>query len=169
MTDSERPRAYLDRPHGGNGRFGPSIDTAIRDGQAARMRTDGKTYTEIAAALGYASRGAAHDAVARAMRAARAKPGEELIETEAARLDALYDEALAVLDRDHITVSNGRVVVGDDGQPVLDDGPKLAALRELRAIRESYRKLIGLDSAQKLDLSGGVKYEIVGVAPEDLT
>lgn len=156
------------RPRGTAGRFAPNFETAQRDGEAARLRMRGKTYQEIADTLGYASKGSAHDAVARAIRAARVGPTQEAIEVEAGRLEALYEEALGVLEREHVTVSNGRVVVDDTGATIPDDGPRLAAIRELRAIRESYRKLLGLDQPAKVDMSGGVKYEIVGINPEDI-
>ncbi|MFE3387346.1 hypothetical protein [Streptomyces anulatus] len=58
--------------------------------------------------------------------------------------------ALEVLEWDHIMVSHGKVVKDDDGVPLLDDGPKSAAIRELRTIRESYRKLFGADAPSRV-------------------
>ncbi len=40
--------------------------------------------------------------------------------------------------------------------------------REMRAIRESYRKLLGVDQPTQVAVSGAVRYEVVGVNPEDL-
>jgi hypothetical protein len=161
MSNEEQPRD-------GNGGF-LSVNASVqRDADASRLRSEGKTYQQIADALGYHDRGHAWRGIQRARRAILREPAEELIQVESARLDELYVAALDVLDRDHPTVSNGRVMYGDDGRPVLDDGPKLAALRELRQIRESYRKLHGLDQPAKMEMSGGVKYEIVGVDPESL-
>jgi len=149
MTSSD-PRA---RPHSGKGRFVRSLDTAERDAQAARLRSQGRTYREIAEELGFASRGAAHDAVARALHAVVKDDAEALRAREAERLDGLYEEALAVLEREHFAHSHGRLVYDADGRPLLDDGPKLAALREMRQIRESYRRLHGLDAAQTADVT----------------
>lgn len=148
MTSSD-PRA---RPHSGKGRFVRSLDTAERDAQAARLRSQGRTYREIAEELGFASRGAAHDAVARALHAVVKDDAEALRQREAERLDGLYEEALAVLERTHYAHSHGRLVYDDDGRPLQDDGPKLAAIRELRTLRESYRKLYGLDAPQRLSV-----------------
>ncbi|MFG3510239.1 hypothetical protein ACGF5F_32605 [Streptomyces sp. NPDC047821] len=151
-----------------NGRFDSNIDHAERAAKAARLAADGKSYTDIAAELGYADKSGAWRAVQRAKASVMETPALELIQVEAAQLDSLYVEALDILGRDHVAVSQGRVVKDDDGNPILDDGPKLAALRELRSIRESYRKLLGLDAATKTEVSGGVKYEIVGVDMDQL-
>lgn len=152
----------------GHGRFIDSPATAERDAQAARLRADGRTYQQIADELGYADRGEAWRGVNRARQSVLKEPAEALIRAEAAQLDELYVAALEVLERDHITVSHGEVVM-HNGEPVLDDGPKLAAIRELRQIRESFRKLHGLDAEKKVNVSGGVRYEVVGINPEDLT
>jgi hypothetical protein len=39
----------------------------------------------------------------------------------------------------------------------------------MRQIRESYRRLYGLDAETKVNVSGAVRYEVVGVDPADLT
>lgn len=164
-NDEERPEG--EQPRDGNGGFLYTDASVQRDADASRLRSEGKTFQFIAETLNYDSRGSAWRGVQRARRAVLREPAEHLIQIESAQLDALYVAALDVLERDHVTVSNGQVV-RLDGQPILDDGPKIAALRELRQIRESYRKLHGLDQAAKVEHSGGVTYEIVGVDPEDL-
>ncbi|NGO68531.1 hypothetical protein [Streptomyces boncukensis] len=152
----------------GNGRFTRTPDTAERDAQAAQLRAHGRTYRQIAAELGYADPGNAWRAVQRALTAIVREPAEELRAVEAARLDDLYVAALEVLERDHPTVSHGKVIYDDNGDPIPDDGPKIQAIRELRAIRESFRRLEGLDAATKTEISGGVRYELVGIDPEEL-
>lgn len=163
MSDEQQ-----EQPRDGNGGFLRTNASVQRDADASRLRSEGKTFQQIADALGYNDRGHAWRGIQRARVAILREPAEHLIQVESARLDELYVTALDVLERDHITVSQGRVVKDDDGVPVPDDGPKLAALRELRQIRESYRKLHGLDQPAKVAVSGGVKYEVVGIAPEDL-
>jgi hypothetical protein len=158
-----------EQPRDGNGGFLYDNASVQRDADASRLRSEGKTYQQIADALGYSDRGCAWRGIQRARKAILREPAEELIQVESARLDELYVAALDVLERDHPTVSNGRVMYDDAGKLILDDGPKLAAIRELRQIRESFRKLHGLDQPGKVEMSGGVKYEIVGVGPEDLT
>ena len=153
----------------GHGRFSDSPETANRDAKAATLRAQGRTFQQIATELGYSDRGDAWRGVQRARASVLQGPAEELIRTEAAQLDILYTEALEVLERDHVMVSHGRIICDDNGDPILDDGPKLAAIRELRTLRESYRKLFGLDAATKTEVSGGVRYEVVGIDPADLT
>ncbi|WP_331756196.1 hypothetical protein OHA04_45685 (plasmid) [Streptomyces sp. NBC_01590] len=157
-----------EQPRDGNNKFLYDNAAVQRDAEAARLKSDGLTYQEIADALGYSDRGNAWRGVQRAKRAILREPAEELIQVESGRLDELYVEALAVLERDHVMVANGKIVCDEDGSPLRDDGPKLAALRELRQIRESYRKLHGLDSPAKVNMEGELKYEVVGIAPEDL-
>lgn len=153
---------------GPDGRFIYTAESAQRDAAAADLRSQRYSYQRIADELGYNNKGDAWRGVDRALKTIVKDSAEKLIQTEAAQLDELYVEALEILQRDHLTVSHGKVVYGDDGQPLLDDGPKLQAIDRLVKIRESYRKLHGLDAATKTQVSGGVKYEIVGIDPDDL-
>ena len=135
----------------GWGRFTDSLDSAERDAEAARLYRRYRNYQRVSDELGYGSKGNVWRAINKCRDQVRKQAGEELIAVEAAELDQLYVQALEVLERDHITVNNGRIIKDDDGVPILDDGPKLAAIRELRNIRESYRKLYGLDAATKTE------------------
>ncbi|MEU9760278.1 hypothetical protein AB0D98_11020 [Streptomyces sp. NPDC047987] len=140
------------RPRASYARWVRRPETAERYAAAARLRAQGRTFQQIADELGFASKGAAHDAVNRALHAIVAPDAEALRAREAERLDGLYEEALAVLDRTHYAHSGGRLIVGPDEQPVIDDGPRLAAIRELRSLRESYRKLHGLDAPARVSV-----------------
>jgi hypothetical protein len=82
---------------------------------------------------------------------------------------ALYVAALEILEKEHVAISQGKVMKDDAGNPILDDGPRLAAIREMRMLRESFRKLYGLDAEKKVNISGGVRYEIVGIDSSDLS
>ena len=62
---------------------------AERAAKALSLRKDGATYEQIAAELGFASRGSAHNAVTAALRKAVVGPAEELRELEGLRLDAV--------------------------------------------------------------------------------
>jgi len=152
---------------GGNGKYTRSLTTAKRDAEAANLRSKGYSYTRIAETLGYSDRGSAHHAVKRVLELTVQEAGEELRQVERERLDRLSEAAWAVLERQHVTVSNGRIV-SLDGQPLPDDAPVLAAIDRLLRISESRRKLEGLDAPTKTHVSGGVKYEVVGVSTEDL-
>lgn len=158
---------------GANGRYVRTPETAERDAKAAELRAQRWTLQEIADELGYSTRERARTAINRALRSITQPAAENLIRAEAEHLDVLYEEALAVLDRDHLTVSHGRIITVKDPEsgvetPLLDDAPKLAAIDRLVKIRESFRRLHGLDQPAKVNVSGGVKYEVVGVDPEQL-
>lgn len=145
------------------GKFVPSADTAERDAEAARMRTDGMTYKEIAKALGYASEGTAYDAAHRALTATRRDGGEDLKRVELDRLDMMYQAAMGVLRREHLAHGNGRIVYKEcnsdhaethpavsimdcRGIALHDSGPELAAIKTLLDIQGRRAKLEGLDS-----------------------
>ncbi|MFJ4624238.1 hypothetical protein [Streptomyces sp. NPDC088812] len=153
-----------------DGRYIPTQETADRAAEAARLKAANPrmTYQEIADAVGYQNKAGAWRAINRCREAVIREAGAELIAAEASHLDDLFVSALEVMERDHVVVSHGRVVLDEDGKPLLDDGPKLAAIREMRMIRESYRKLFGADQPAKVEHSGGVKYEIIGVDPQDV-
>lgn len=166
-----------DRPHNRkSGQFEPTQAVADKAAAAARLKADNPhlTYQQIAEEVGYSSRGEAWRAIDRCRQVALQAAGVELIASEAGLLDDQFVAAMEIMERDHVTVSHGKVITMADPEtgeetPLLDDGPKLAALREMRAIRESYRKLFGLDQPTQVAVSGAVRYEVVGVDDADLT
>lgn len=171
VPDTPGTPHHHDHPRDRRGNFVATQAEADRAAAAARLKAENPrlTYQQIADAVGYSNKGDAWRAVERCRKAVLQSAGAELIAAEAAQLDDLFVSALEVLDRDHVVVSHGKVVTGGDGKPLLDDGPKLAAIREMRMIRESYRKLLGVDQPTQVAVSGAVRYEVVGVNPEDLT
>lgn len=91
----------------------------------------------------------------------------------AALLGEQYRRAQEILDRDHVAHSNGQVVhVIRNGEmvPVLDDGPKLAAIREQRMIVAQMAVLAGANAPvqQKITMDATVEYSVVGVDVEAL-
>ncbi len=156
MTTSDTPNPHPnDRPHTNNtGRFEPSQNAADRAAHAARLKADNPrlSYQQIADAVGYNNKSDAWRAIQRCREAVYREAGAELIAAEAQQLDDLFVAALEVLERDHITVSHGHIVKDDDGQPILDDGPKLAAIDRLLRVRESYRKLFGVDAPSRVSV-----------------
>ncbi|MDH6116894.1 uncharacterized protein YerC [Kitasatospora sp. GAS204A] len=165
---------------GGDGRFDRNVATAEQDAEAARLRSRGLTYRQIATELGV-DVATAHRAVKRALDAVVAEPAADALsfelqrlDEELVRLDDLYGRVVEVLEREHVTVSQGRVVE-HDGLAVPDDDWILRAVDRLvkidesrRRNGESRRKLLGLDSPVKTQISGGLTYEVVGVDPEAL-
>lgn len=177
--DAHRERAN-NRPRTSHGQFTAHPDTARRNADMCNLRAQGWTYQRIADHYGINYR-TAYDAVQDALRDIIKEPAEAVRQFELDRLDAelerlegLEAAAREVLERHHITVSNGQVV-RLEGEPILDDAPVLAAIDRLLRIEEqrrrngeSRRKLLGLDQPAKVEHSGGVKYELVGVDPQDL-
>jgi len=120
-------------------------ETAERDAEAARLRVQGRTYQQIADALGLSHRDLARRAVERALTDVVREPAAELRALELERLDALWREAWRVMQTNHVRVSGGRVVE-HDGKPLRDDGPVLAAIDRLVRISERRCHLLGLNA-----------------------
>jgi hypothetical protein len=159
-------------------------ESARRAAHVMAARRRGVSFEEIGKTLGV-TRQRAHQIYVATLRDIPATEVAEYRAEQAERLDELLREAYAVLGRDHVTVSNGKVVrmgrpfVNDDGvaevdagrgEVVLDDGPKLQAIRTILDIEARRAKLFGLDTPvrQELALDGALRYEIVGINPEDL-
>lgn len=123
-----------------------TIDDARHDARAAELRASGLNYQQIADEMG-CSVSTAHDRVWRAIRSAPVEDGTKLRDLELSRLDALIAKAWEVLVADHPLVSNGRKF-----PELQDSAPVLAAIRELRHLSESRRKLLGLDAPVKHDV-----------------
>lgn len=147
------------------GQYTRNPATTDTDAEAARLRSRGLSYRQIAEQLGM-SVSSAHDAVRRAMAAVIAEPASDAIAFELDRLDRMYQAALKVLESHHVTVSQGKVVELD-GVPLEDDGPVLAAIDRMVKISESRRKLLGLDQPAKTQVSGELRYELIGVNPAE--
>jgi hypothetical protein len=144
-------RGHGNQPRSGRGRFVKSLETAKRDAEAAQLRAEGKTYDQIAETLDFSDRSLARRAVERALAATVREPADELRQLELIRLDALWVEAVKVMTTEHITVNNGRVIEVD-GVPLKDDAPTLSAIDRLLKIMERRAKLVGLDSATKVEV-----------------
>ncbi|MFC4609735.1 hypothetical protein ACFO9E_18220 [Streptomyces maoxianensis] len=171
----------------GHGQYTRTIDVARRDAEAAELKGQGLSYQTIADRMGYASKSSAHAAVQRALKAIVEEPAENLRQLELQRLDAelvrlsvLEEAATAVLSADHITISHGRVIKTTDPDtgeevPLRDPNACLAAMDRLLKIEdarrkngESRRKLLGLDAPAQVNVSGGLKVDIVGVDMDKL-
>lgn len=181
---TEPANHQTDQPRGGDGRYTTSLETAERDAEAARLRLRGWSYRRIATEMGYAAHTSARDAVLRCVSAVRGELADDVRQIELERLDAMYEAVMKVLERDHVTVSQGRIVrarvLDDNGDPiivgrdkddkpvyreeeVLDDGPVLAAVGRLLDIQKRRAALLGLDAPTRAEVGGTLSYEIVGV------
>lgn len=100
---------------------------AQRQAQALALRAQGRTFEQIAQALGYANRGGAYKAVCAGLRGALIEPASELLVLEHTRLEDLWQIAY-------------QQAQGGDLQAVI------ACLR----VSESRRRLWGLDKDAQL-------------------
>lgn len=137
---------------------------ATRDAEALAYRAQGWNYDRIAAQMGYANRSGPQKAVERAIAASVRETTDEAKVLLLADLYEAKREAWGVLQRPHVTVSNGRVVrrfVGierdDDGierldpdgktipvfEDVEDDMPILAAIDRIARIDQEIAKILG--------------------------
>lgn len=64
---------------------------------------------------------------------------------------------------------DGSIAYDDDGAVVRDYSGRLRAMETAAKMDAELRKLMGLDAATKSEVSGAVRYEIVGVDVADLT
>lgn len=148
MTTPNPPDGHKGRD--GQGRFTKSLEGAERDAHAARLHAAGHSYNRIAAELGI-GRSQAVRAVQRAVRAVVKGPAEEVLALHIGRLEYAYTKAIEIAEADHIMVSHGKIICDENGVPLRDHGPTLAALREARATLESFRRMMGLDQPVKVD------------------
>lgn len=175
---AETPNAVDDpnsRPRGGNGKFVTSMSTVQRDAEAFRLRSMGWTFERIAQELGMKNRGVAEKAVKRALAKVRVPAVEEFRKTQQEALERMKAEAFGVLERQHVAHSQGRIVEQWDEQagravPVLDDGPKLDAIKTLIQVFTREAKLQGSDSPVKVEqeANGTVRIEIKGIDADKL-
>lgn len=156
------------RLHTGKGRFERSPATVARDAQAADYRAQGWTLQEIADELGYPDRSNARKAIQRALRDVVQGPAEKLLALYVDRLEDIFQRSMEISEADHVVVSHGKIICDSDGNPLRDHSATLAAYREARAALADVRKMVGLDQPTKVEHSGELTYQVVGVDPQDI-
>jgi hypothetical protein len=128
----------------------PRVDVAQRDAQALELRAAGANFRQIADRLGV-SVSTAWKCVDRGLAATRHEPAGKLRTLERERLDRLTVQAVQVLQARHVVVSGGKIVTGDDGRPLVDHGPTLAAVNTLARLMERRARMEGLDAPTKVE------------------
>jgi hypothetical protein len=158
-----------------------AADTATRRAQLLDLVRDGRyTWDQIADQLDYASPGAACTDYKRIVEARREELAQSLDDMRAAQLEGLQElrrVAVEVMRRDHVHVSGGKVVrqelgveAGADGEPVyelgdplMDDGPTLAAIDRIAKIDAQIAQLLGLNAPARVEAEGQVRVVIEGI------
>ena len=85
-------------------------------------------------------------------------------QTQLALLDVMRIRALDIMEAAHPVLYEGVIVEG-----VENSAPRLAAIQTVLKLMEREAKLLGSDSAAKVDVSGIVRYELAGVDIAQLT
>jgi hypothetical protein len=133
------------------GRYVRTLDAAERDARVAELVAEGWSQRAIAAEVGYSHHSSVAEAHRRAVRSVLQGPAEKLLALHMNRLEFMFASLMEMAEDTYITVSHGKIIRDEEGNPVPDIGPKLAAFREARASLESFRRLVGLDEAVKVD------------------
>jgi hypothetical protein len=130
-----------------------------RDAEAARLKAIGWTLEDIAKELKLdepnpengPSRVVA--AIKRAMGEMARFAGDEMRLMELRSLDELEWFAWNAMRKNHVVISQGRVVLHDDsGEPVEDDRFILETVDRILKIKERRAKLMGLDAPQRREV-----------------
>lgn len=195
MEVSEQPHGdQASRTRGPDGRYVPSLETAQRDAEMTRMRGLGKSFREIGEHFGVGE-STAFDGVQRCYDATRREAGDQARLLELDRLDRWQARTEETLANEHIVISHGRVVrrrvhdehgqwiqLTHDGQPLTnadgepiyleeeipDDSAIHQAVNTLLKISQRRAALLGLDAPQKVEQSGAVTYNLVGIDEDDM-
>lgn len=125
--------------------------------QAAHLKyVVGLTWDETAKATGYTSPQTCQAAVSRHMKRV-ARETEKELEPMIAQLDMRYDamrkRVHGVLAGDHPLVQNGVIVKDDQGRPLKDAGPVLAAISTWLRIEKQWSETHGTDASKKLEIA----------------
>jgi hypothetical protein len=145
-------------------------ETAVRRARVVELRNQGLGFREIAAEmkLGLATVWRHHEQAMRDIPApfvaAAAEIAEQRKAEQLARIDLEREVVMGILEAEHVTVSNGKVI-----PDVVDHGPNLAAVDRLHKLDQQESDLLGLKAEQKLAVNASVRYELVGIDPADLT
>lgn len=135
---------------------------AEQQAEAYRLRLRGHSFREIGAQLGVS-----HETARKWTQVEAEKLtlplADELRKQQLDRLNEMRLAALAVLERKHVHISEGRVVrdknpeTGDVGEPIEDDAPVLAAIDRLVKIEDRMAKLLGLDAPVQQQIAATVE------------
>lgn len=75
------------------------------------------------------------------------------------RLNDIRRRLYSVIAADHYVLHQGEIVKDEEGRPLRDPGPVLAALTQLRALEEQQAKTEGTNAREKIDIALGRRVE----------
>lgn len=125
-----------------------------REAEAIGLRATGWTYDDIAIQLGWSDESTARKAVQRALDRTVEKEAATYRQLQLARLLEMEKVVWEVIRTTHFATGFGSglvYLITEDGKktPVLDDGPKLAAVDRLLKIEAQRTQLIGTAAPQR--------------------
>lgn len=144
MSDQREPRKR--QP---NTRQLSDAELAERDEKIWQLRLRGLSLRQIGAEVGL-SHPSVHEILKRGYQERVYPLVDEQRAVELERLDLWTVAAGEVLNREHIHVSNGRIVRDENDKPIRDDGPVLAAIDRLVRLAERRARLLGLDAPTRV-------------------
>jgi hypothetical protein len=157
-----------------------ALTMAERDEHIVELKGQGLSFQQVADQVGISKSGAilGFQRVKRRVNERADDNYATYRDDQLARIAVLREVVADIVHTRHVTISNGHVISeitgrDDDGKPIYgdpyeDDAPTLAAIDRMVKLDEREAKLLGLDAEQKLNLSGGITYEIVGVNQDEL-
>lgn len=80
---------------------------------------------------------------------------EERITAQALRFAEIRRRLYGIIAQTHYVLHAGEIVRDEDGHPLRDDGPVLAALAQLQALEDRQARLEGTYQREKLDIALG--------------
>lgn len=172
----------MDHGHSHHGDIAKKFTGVERRRRAVELRLRGWTWQQVADGAGYASAGAAHNAVTKELLEAKNKlamDSETLRQQEIEHLYMLRRAANVVLESRHIVVQQGGTVVARkpgtgtwdpqagmwvdaEFEEIINDAPVLNAVDTLLRVAQRLAKLAGLDAPTQTEVRQ-YDYRINGV------
>jgi len=78
---------------------------------------------------------------------------ELLVHQQDIRYDYMRQQTMSIMLSDHPLIQNGKIVKDDQGRPVKDVGPRLAALQTMLRIEKQWAELHGTEASKKLEIA----------------
>lgn len=153
------------------------LSTAEKQSQVIELVREGKTFRDIAAELEI-SKTYAHRLFHAGVDRIPAENVQAYRERQLADIELARAVVMGILGTDQFVVQNGRIVrpiTGGSkedgyefGDPLDDPAPILAAIDRLVKLGEREAAILGSDAEKKVNMTGTVKYEVVGLEDGDL-
>lgn len=125
--------------------------------EAIQAKMLGNTWQQVADMLGYWTTGEGALMAVKRFRQRQIEEGREGLEVlrqqAAERLDFLRRHAYGVMMTPHQMYYQGGPVFDQQGRPVLDDAPRLAAVEKALKIEAEWNKLFGVYASEKLEVA----------------